>query len=65
MSRSQPVARQWPVKRRFVPTRMSAALLAEAYERIVPPRMRVLRSEVRRGDEGEQQAQHPTRRRAA
>lgn len=65
MSRSQPVARSWQIKRRFAPTRLSATLLAEAYEQIVPPRMRVLRSQVRPRDEVEQQEQQPTRRRAA
>jgi hypothetical protein len=44
---------------------MSATLLAEAYERIVPPRIRILRSQMRRGDKGEQQAQQSARRRAA
>ena len=65
MSRSQPVAKQWHIKRRFAPTRLSATLLAEAYERIVPPRTHVLRSQVRPGDEREQREQQPTRRRAA
>lgn len=65
MSRSQPVARPWHVKRMFAPTRLSATLLAEAYERIVPPRMRVLRSQVHPRDEREQHEQQPASRRAA
>ena len=59
MSRSQPVAKLCHIQRRFAPTRMSATLLAEAYERIVPPRTHVLRSQVRPGDEREQHEQQP------
>lgn len=63
MSCSQPVAKQWHVKRRFAPTHLSATLLAEAYERIVPPRTRILRSQAGPGDEREEREQQPTRRR--
>ena len=65
MSRSQLVARQWHVKRRFAPTRLSATLLAEAYERIVPPRIRVLRNQISPEGKRDPHEQQPAPRRAA
>jgi hypothetical protein len=60
MSKKRATPRRWIVHHSFEPTRLSPAFLAEAYEKIIPRHIRVIRFETKNAveqDDGDQSNQ--------